>query len=289
MTFAPGPGSNGTVRLLAREEVDRTNDLHATRGMIREVPSRGVRLADVFADREVAELYRFRAPYPSEVVSVLRRLVTSPGTVLDAGAGTGAIARQLAPTVERVDAVDPSAAMIAMGRRLPGGTDPRIRWLCARIEDAALDGPYGLITCGASLHWMDRAVALARFRDVLAPGAVLAIVDTENVHGDHHDEVVDVIRAYSEVEHHREARDLIDDLQTSGDLRVDGVLRTDPVTFEQSVSEYIEMLHSTSTLARVRLGPRSEAFDAAIRSVFARHGMDRVRYGVVGLVAWGRP
>ncbi|MBI4346981.1 MAG: class I SAM-dependent methyltransferase [Elusimicrobia bacterium] len=246
-------------------------------------------LAEVFADREVAELYRFRAPYPNEVVSVLQGLVRTPAVVLDAGAGTGAIARQLAPVVERVDAVDPSAAMIAMGRRLPGGTDPRIRWLRARIEDAALDGPYGLITCGASLHWMDRAVALARFRDVLAPGAVLAIVDTHNVHGAYKDDVVDVIRAYSEVEHHRETRDLIDDLQTSGDFRLYGVLRTDPVTFEQTVSEYVEMLHSTSTLARVRLRPRSDAFDAAIRSVFARHGMDRVRYGVIGLVAWGRP
>jgi SAM-dependent methyltransferase len=248
-----------------------------------------VTLADVFADREVAELYRSRPPYPSAVFEILRRLVRTPRVVLDAGAGTGAIARHLVQAVDRVDAVDPSTAMIATGRRLRGGTDPRVRWLRARIEDAELDGPYGLITCGASLHWMDRAVALARFRDLLAPGAVLAIVDTEYAHGDHKDEVQAVIRTYSEIAQHRETSDLIEDLRASEEIVFEGLVRTEPVTFEQSVSEYLEMLHSTSTLARVRLGRRSEAFDAAIRSVFARRGMDRVRYGVVGLVAWGRP
>jgi hypothetical protein len=61
------------------------------------------------------------------------------------------------------------------------------------------------------------------------------------------------------------------------------------VPFEQSIDDYIEMLHSTSTLARIRLGDRASRFDADIRAVFARHGLDRLRYGVVGVVIWGRP
>src|SRR5713226_8587120 len=138
-------------------------------------------LSGVFADREVAILYSRRAPYPPGVFAVLDRLLGRPRTVLDAGAGTGALARELAATCDRVDAVDPSLAMIEEGRRLPGGSNPQLRWIHARTEDAPLDPPYGLITCGASFHWMDRDVVLARFREALAPGGRLAIVDIETV------------------------------------------------------------------------------------------------------------
>lgn len=92
--------------------------------------------------------------------------------MLDAGAGSGALARRMVSLAERVDAVDPSVAMIDAGRRSPGGDDGRIRWIVGRAEDAHLSPPYGLITCGASLHWMDLGVVLPRFRDALAPGAV---------------------------------------------------------------------------------------------------------------------
>ncbi|MBV9278962.1 MAG: class I SAM-dependent methyltransferase, partial [Chloroflexi bacterium] len=54
-----------------------------------------------------------------------------PRVVLDAGCGTGDVARPLAPLVDRVDAVDISAGMIERGRRLPGGENPAITWICA--------------------------------------------------------------------------------------------------------------------------------------------------------------
>lgn len=246
-------------------------------------------LGSVFADEEVARLYRYRTPYPDDVIDILRKLIVDPRVVLDAGAGTGAIARRIAPFVERIDAVDPSHAMLQAGRALPGGDDPRIRWIEGRAEDAALNGPYGLITCGASLHWMPTDVVLPHFRDVLAPGAFLAIADTEYLHGPYRDEVRAVIREHSEVEHHRETKDHVADLRAEGRFELLGDERTPPVPFEQSVDEYIEMLHSTSTLARIRLGARAAVFDKKLRGIFARHGLDRVRYEVVGLVWWGRP
>ena len=129
-------------------------------------------LGEVFKDETVASLYRRRPPYPAAVFAMLRRRLVAPRTVLDAGAGTGALARGMASFAERVDAVEPSAAMIAEARRVPGGGDQRIRWIPGRAEDAPLAPPYGLITCGASLHWMDLAVVLPRFRGALAPGAV---------------------------------------------------------------------------------------------------------------------
>jgi len=243
----------------------------------------------VFADAEVARLYRHRAPYPDRVFRVLSRLLVAPRSVLDVGAGTGALARPMLAFADRIDALDPSAAMVAEGRRLPGGDDRRLRWIVGRAEDAELSPPYGLITAGASIHWLDRGVAFPRLRAALAPAGVIAVVDTENVHGSYHGDVLEVIREHSEKEHHAETVDLMEDLRSAGLFAVQGSERTRPMAFEQSVDEYIEMLHSTSTLARVRLGDRSLGFDNQIRAIFARHGLDRVRYGVVGVVIWGHP
>lgn len=246
-------------------------------------------LGETFLDAEVAQLYRFRPPYPSGVFARLRQLYVGHGPILDAGAGTGALARAMAAWSDRVDAVDPSSAMVNAGRSLPGRDDPRIRWLVGDVERTPLDGLYGLITCGASLHWMDLDVVLQRFRELLAFNAVLAIVDTEYVHGDLRDEIRSVIREYSELKHHIDTKDLVAKLRDSGALDVRGEERTEAVPFEQSVDDYIEMLHSTSTLARVRLGDRADAFDRQIRSVFMRRATDVLRYGVIGYVAWGTP
>jgi SAM-dependent methyltransferase len=246
-------------------------------------------LGGVFADREVAGLYRHRAPYPAEVLATLRGLLLAPRTILDVGAGTGALAREMVAFAERVDAVDPSAAMIDAGQDLPGGADRRLRWILGHAEDAPLSGPYGLITAGASLHWLDLDVVLARLRDALAPDAVMAVADTEIVHGSYRPELEAVIRDHSEVEHHVESAEFIEQLGASGRFEIQGRLRTEPVPFEQSVDGYLDMLHSTSTLARVRLGDRAARFDSEVRGVFARHGLDRASFGVIGVVAWGRP
>ena len=243
---------------------------------------------EVFDDEEVARLYRYRPPYPEAVFRRLNRLCVDPRTVLDAGAGTGALARGMARFAVQIDAVEPSAAMIAVGRRLSGGSDPRIQWLRARAEDAPLSPSYGLITCGTSLHWMDLDLVLPRFRDALAPGARLAIVHTENVHGPYFDDVL-AVRQQFERGDHPDEYDLVSRLQDAGRLVVEDEERTEPVPFEQSVQEYLGYLHSTSTLARRGLGPRADEFDETIRSVLRRHRIERLRYGVVGHIAWGRP
>jgi ubiquinone/menaquinone biosynthesis C-methylase UbiE len=97
--------------------------------------------------------------------------------VLDIGAGDGALARPLAERVDRVEAVEVSAAMVDAGRRRPGGRRKNLMWLLGSAEDMPPRGPYGLVTAGASLHWMDSEVVLGRIARVLAPGAMLAIVD----------------------------------------------------------------------------------------------------------------
>lgn len=243
-------------------------------------------LGQVFADEAVARAYRCRPPYPTAVFALLRRRLVPPGRVLDAGAGTGALARGMIAFAERVDAVEPSAAMIEEGRLLPGGSDRRISWIAGRAEDAPLEPPYGLITCGASLHWMDAGLVLPRFREALAPGARLAVVDTENVHGPYREEVWAVTDRHAAVARHPETLDAIAAVRASGLFVIEREERTEPTPFEQSVDEYIEFLHSTSVLTRAQLGERAAAFDDEVRAVFARHGIERVRYGVFGSVTW---
>lgn len=251
---------------------------------------KAIELGRVFADDEVASLYRFRAPYPRDVFALLERLVAPPRVVLDAGAGTGALARHFPPSISRIDAVDPSATMIARGRTFSGGEDPRIRWILGSAEDAPLSGPYGLITCAASLHWMRPEIVLPRFRGVLAAGARLAVIDTETTHsGDWRSEMLTIIRRYSPLEHHLETHEMVSGLVKQGLFVLEGEERTKPEQFDQSVDEYLRLLGSTSTLSRVTLGPRASAFEAESRQVFARYGMERVCSDVVGYVAWGRP
>jgi len=250
-----------------------------------------LRLGEAFADRDVARLYRHRPPYPAGIFATLQRLLVEPRTVLDAGAGTGALARELVRSVARVDAVDPSEAMIAEGRRLPHGDDPRLRWILGRAEDGPLDPPYGLITCGASLHWMDHDVVLPRFERMLAPGARVAIADMENVYESSaiREESLAVIIRYSPLKDHVSTREMLDGLEKRGAFIVEGRESAPPMSLERSIDEYIGFLQSTSTLNRAVLGMHATEFERDMRAVFARHRMDRVRYRVVGEVAWGRP
>src|SRR6266704_2022202 len=112
--------------------------------------------ASQFMDSSVADAYRFRALYPPETFDILLGLMPKePRTMLDAGCGRGEIARPMAALLERVDAVDFSLEMLERGKRLSGGDNPRLNWIHAPVEQAPLNPPYGLITTGASLHWMD--------------------------------------------------------------------------------------------------------------------------------------
>ena len=113
---------------------------------------------------------------------------------MDAGTGLGDIARGLAPDcIERVDAVDFSEGMIEKERpvSLPsGGDDPRIRWVCAPIEEVDLVGPYSLITAAASLHWFDLDVVIPRFAELLTENGVLAVVERSADVGMREDDII---------------------------------------------------------------------------------------------------
>jgi len=253
-----------------------------------------VTLGEVFRDSEVARLYRNRPTYPPATFEILAELMVDPRVVLDVGAGTGSVARQLLPYATRIDAVDPSAAMIAEGRRLPNGMDPRLRWINATAETAPLDPPYGLVTAGTSLHWMDLDRVIPRFASALVPSgrlAVLEVVETAIGPTPWNDAATAIIKEYSELkaDHVDSFAAMLADLEQRQLFAREGDRLTAPIKTTLTVADWLEWMHSTSTLARVRLGDRSDAFDADIRALFAGLGLAEFEFEIQGRVVWGRP
>jgi ubiquinone/menaquinone biosynthesis C-methylase UbiE len=252
----------------------------------------GPHVASAFQEASVIEAYPYRAPYPESLFQKLAELMTgSSRAVLDVGTGTGDVARRLAPYVERVDAVDWSAGMIALGKQLPGGDNSRIHWIQGRIEDITLDPPYGLITAGESLHWMDWSAILPRFAAALEPGGFLAIVNRDEQSIPWREAFTPIIRQYSTNQDYR-PYDMIQGLEARGLFRKAGTWRSEPVAFAQPVEDYIEALHSMSSFSRERMDPTAvSAFDDEVRAILLAHADEHsvLHMDIVGSVEWGTP
>ena len=99
----------------------------------------GPEWASQFKDKSVVDAYQFRYPYPQETFVILSSLIREKqGTILDAGCGSGFIARNLTDYAERIDAVDFSGLMIEKGKSLPNGDNPKINWIHGTLEEALL-------------------------------------------------------------------------------------------------------------------------------------------------------
>jgi trans-aconitate methyltransferase len=137
----------------------------------------GATFAEAFKDQRVVDAYMYRPPYPNEVFDILSGLITGEHrAVLDVGAGSGDIARQLVDKVERIDAVDFSLQMIEKGKRLPNGNHPHLQWIYGKVEDVPLTPPYALVTAGSSIHWTEWPIAFPRFHSMLTPNGFLALI-----------------------------------------------------------------------------------------------------------------
>lgn len=244
-----------------------------------------------FGDGSVVDAYRFRPPYPAAVFEILGRLIgTGPRVVLDAGCGSGDLTVGLLGIAERVDAVDPSVAMLAAGRARPGGDDPRLRWIASTMEAAPLAGPYALITTGESLHWMDWPVVMRRFRELLAPGGRLAIVNRIGQRNPWAADLQQLINRYS-TNREYQPYDLLEELAQRGLFHVAGSERTAFEPFTQSIDDYVESIHSRNGFSRDRMTVEAAtAFDNAVRKLLQSHANDDIVTLQIGAsVVWGEP
>ena len=182
------------------------------------------------------------------------------------------------------------ALVVDEARGLPGGSDPRIRWIVGTAETAPLDPPYGLITTGQSLHWMEHEIVMPRFRDAIAPGGRLVATDIEWEYAPAwRDKLVAIFKRYSPIDSKFFVADLFGDLAARGLFERSGFQRTSLVPVDLSIDEFVNALHSTSSLSRVTLRDRTDAFGDEVRALFPSLGLDRARFAVAGNVVWGRP
>jgi trans-aconitate methyltransferase len=247
----------------------------------------------------MAQNYRFRPPYPAEVYDTLLELMRGhPRVLLDAGCGTGKITLALIDQIERVDAVDPSDAMLRVARGLPRAESPKIRWMHSTIEEAQLDPPYGLIVAGLSIHWMDLERTLPRFAEALADGAMLAVLDGDapvdpSWEREETDFLIDFLAAHEgrpQTWWKTMRERLAEPLLVHPRFESLGHRITAPVSHSQSIADYLRCQHSRATWSEEHLGDEASAeFDAAMTAILRRHTHDgMLTFDVQTRIEWGR-
>ncbi len=133
--------------------------------------------------------HRVRPP-----LDLLARIpVSSPGTVVDLGAGTGNVTRLLRERWPEtsITAVERSPEMIAKARSVvPAGArdmDRNIEWVQADLGQWRPPAPVDVIFSNAALHWLEGHDALfPRLLAMLRPGGVLAVQMPRNFEAPSH-------------------------------------------------------------------------------------------------------
>ena len=251
----------------------------------------GASYAETFKDQRVVDAYKYRPPYPDEVFEILAGLIIyKPRIVLDVGAGSGGIARQLVDVVDRVDAVDFSQQMIEMGKQLPNGNHPHLRWIYGKVEEVPLTPPYALIAAGMSIHWTDWSIAFPRFRSLLTPNGSLALIYRWTLPAPWDAEIKKLRDQFSTYQNPRVAN-AVEELKSRGFFYQQGEKETNPIPFFQSIDDFIAGLHSWIAFSLERMGQQKAAeFDHEVKSLLSQFQSDgMLSLQVAATVTWGRP
>lgn len=130
--------------------------------------------------------------------------------VLDVGCGNGELALMLALDGHSVTGIDPSVECIEEARARTNGK--RVRFACVSFEGFEAEEPFDAIVFVASIHHMGMEKAIAKAKELLAPGGVIAIVGLASPSSalDHAIEVLRVIPSWisSKMHHMRSSEDL---------------------------------------------------------------------------------
>jgi SAM-dependent methyltransferase len=243
---------------------------------------------DQFQDLSIAERYRKRPPYHSEVFDILSSLIENDsGSILDVGCGTGEIAIPMAARGYVVDAVDPSQAMLDIAKKDPS----TVSWYCSYTEKFEFPTNYDLICCANSLHWMDWQVVFPMFSKALSDNSHLAIVTDGGIEGvPNYDEIVEVIGRFSTNQDFKPFS-LLNTIQAEGYIEFVDSASTKKIPTSQPLSDYIDSFHARNGLSVERMGiQNAEMFDNEIRKILEP---DLVGGKVCGYtkvtVSWGIP
>lgn len=123
-------------------------------------------------------------PFAERLATMVDALGIAPGqTILDVGAGTGVLARELAGRVApggRVVAVDLARGMVRDGKaRCP---DPHIAWIQADVLDAPfMRGAFDWVICYSVFpHFLDQQHAVTELAALLKPGGSFAVLHSQS-------------------------------------------------------------------------------------------------------------
>jgi len=121
---------------------------------------------------------RHRAGFPPEFFDRLEMLgiIARGRRALDAGTGTGTIARGLAARGMIVAGLDRSASMLQEADRLAREAGLDVRFVEATAEATGMEtASLDLVTAGQCWHWFDRKQAAAEAMRILVPGGKLVL------------------------------------------------------------------------------------------------------------------
>jgi SAM-dependent methyltransferase len=195
------------------------------------------------------------------------------GAVLDVGAGTGILTRQLHGAGREMTAVEPLAEMLAqLTRALP--RVPAVSGVAEALpfRRATFSG----LTIAQALHWMDHDRVLIEVRRVVRPGGVLALVWNERDESvSWVRELTDLIEARSGGRPYPGHRDQSwDELvgQIGGFRHISTDRYPNPVASSREL--VVERVRSTSFVA-VMDPPSRECLISEVRDVLAQHDETR--------------
>jgi ubiquinone/menaquinone biosynthesis C-methylase UbiE len=218
----------------------------------------------------VADLYeRARPDYPRDAVAWLAaELALHEGrSVLDLGAGTGKLTRQLLETGARVVAVEPGDAMRAeLERAVPG-----VQAVRGSAEEIPLpDDSVDAVTVGQAFHWFRHDEALPEIHRVLRTGGGIALIwnsrDQEAALQREVDEVL-----HSLVPPHRAAAGTWSRALVESDLFEPVEERRFRFTQELDADTLAERVASISYVAASPAGERAR-IDSQLRAIVERLG-----------------
>ncbi len=244
-----------------------------------------------FSDKSVANAYPTRPPYPAQIIEILAQLARdAPRIVLELGCGTGDVTRFLAPSVQHIDALDPSAAMLEKARTLENGLAQNIHWIHQTAEDFDYAHTYSLIFAAESLHWMDWEVIFPKIRWALSPNGYLAIVSGRELGTmPWYEALGSLVRRFSTNREYK-PYDLIEELRLRNLFVVEGEIQTTPLKWTQPAADYLESFHSRNGFSREQMGASAHEFDEQLSALVLPHAQNGLlHFELTAQITWGLP